>query len=279
MLISNSKSPCLGVSVGIKDIELICQEKLSGNRYQAISHLSVGFRPEETVNNNCLNSLLNKAEITISLHPVDINLSDIVEIEELDNIKKLADQLEPLYFEEDLGLWRHRNLFLESHLLNPIMSKDAINVTVENVLKCHSLLNIPIAIENPPIYWVDSEIEFWDYFFYIADQADCLIAFDVGHFVGYCRSLDKKIYFPQEQSAVWDKIVTLHLSGMKSWNWNGIPVWMDRHSESFNPQLQSITSYCLKKTRSLYCLLMEMEGASEKVQDENIKIVTNILNH
>lgn len=99
----------------------------------------------------------------------------------------------------------------------------------------------------------------------------------MGHFIGYCRSLDKQIYFPREQSAVWDKIVKLHLSGMKSWNWNGIPVWIDRHSENFNSQIQSVTAYCLKKTRSLYCLLMEMEGASIEVETKNITHVVNIL--
>ena len=197
-LANNFKIPCLGISAGIKDIRVICQEKLSGNRYQAISHLSIGFRPDEILDNNHINTLLKEAQITTSLHPVDINLSDVVENNDLDSIKKLADQLEPVYFEEDLGLWRHHKLFLESHLLNPIMSKESMNLTVENVCKCSSFLSIPIAIENPPIYCAYGEIDFWDYFFYIAEQSGCLIAFDVGHFIGYCRSLDKKIYFPKK---------------------------------------------------------------------------------
>ena len=65
---------------------------------------------------------------------------------------------------------------------------------------------------------------------------------------------------------------------MKSWYWNGIPVWIDRHSENFNHQLQSITVYCLKKTKTLYCLLMEMEGANTEIETDNIKTVINMLN-
>lgn len=277
MLANNYKIPSLGISAGLGDIRKICDDKLSGNRYQNISHVSVGFRPHE-VGSIELGILLRAAGMSVSLHPVDLNISDVIEVNDLDNIKQLVDQLEPLYLEEDLGVWRHRELFLESHLLNPVMSQAAIELTIDNVRKCKSFLNIPIAIENPPVYWVEGEIDFWEYFVSIATQADCLIAFDVGHFIGYCRSLDKKVYFHQEQSIVWDKIITIHLSGMKSWNWNGIPVWIDRHSETFNQQIQAVTAFCLKKTRSLHNLLMEMEGASIEVENKNIDSIFKILN-
>src|SRR3990167_6979274 len=107
MLANDNRYPRLGISAGLNDIRAICHDKLSGKRYQDICHLSVGFRPHEMIKGK-LDDLLKEAGITISLHPVDINLSDIVEEKELDQIKKLIDQLQPVYFEEDLGLWRHR---------------------------------------------------------------------------------------------------------------------------------------------------------------------------
>lgn len=277
MLDKITKSTRLGISAGINDIETICQNKISGKRFLNINHLSIGFRSGEQ-NKKIVNTLLKEAEISVSLHPVDINLSDVLDTKELDHIKELIDQFEPIYFEEDLGLWRHRNLFLGSHLLNPIMSKEAMDLTIENVNICKTILNIPIVIENPPIYWTEGDIDFWDYFLNIANQSDCLIAFDVGHFIGYCKSLNKGAYFPKEESAVWDKIITLHISGMKSWYWNGIPVWIDRHSETFNSHIESITAFCLKRLRSLYCVLLEMEGSSLETETKNIENVIKLLN-
>jgi len=275
-LVNRHNMPCLGISAGLNDIERICHDKLAGNRYQNIAHLSVGFRPGESSGDH-LKTLLKEAQITTSLHPVDVNLSDMIEEGELQYIRNVADHLEPLYFEEDLGLWLHRKLFLESHLLNPIMSTESMNLTIDNVRKCREFLGIPIAIENPPVYWANGDVDFWDYFINIAEQADCWIAFDVGHFIGYCRSMDKKVYFPKEQSFVWDRINTLHLSGMKSWHWNGIPVWIDRHSELFNEQIIAVASYCLKKTRSLHNVVLEMEGASVEIENRNVDTINNIL--
>ena len=159
------------------------------------------------------------------------------------------------------------------------MTDSSIRQTIENLSHIQSFSPVPILIENPPIYWNYGPFEFWEYFSKILVGSNTKMAFDIGHYVGYCRSLEKEIYMPMPHAEIWDRIQTIHISGAQLWEWQGISVWLDRHTDIINPYLLKVATHCLRCASDLHSVLLEMEGADQDAQFKNIGNVMAILDN
>ena len=63
-----------------------------------------------------------------------------------------------------MGIWRTGKLFLGAHQLNPVMNKTSLHKTKINIIDASEILELPITVENPPIYYEAGNIDFWDYY-------------------------------------------------------------------------------------------------------------------
>lgn len=266
----------LGISADLRTVRAICEDRLSGAGYQDIGHISLGFQVSEDLSQD-LAPLIHDAGLTVSIHPVDINFSDQMDATALSVVQRMVDRYDAVYVEEDLGLWRYNRIFLASHLLNPVLDQATLERTVENLTQARELFGCDILIENPPVYWSDGDMEFWQYHGQLCEAAGCGFALDIGHFIGYCRSLDRRVYLPPPGHPIWHAVRTIHISGMKKWTWNGIPVWLDQHTDPFDAQLLACAGRCIERAPGLYCVLLEMEGASTEISNQNLASVRQLV--
>jgi hypothetical protein len=266
----------LGISVSLLELEKLFESGLTG-ALGRINHFSLEFKVEERGPFEKVGKMARNAQCTISLHPVDLNLSDKLNLDHLERVVEIANTMDAKYIEEDLGIWRISNLFMGSHLVNPMMTNDSIQQTMENLLYIQAITPISILIENPPVYWNSGPVEFWDYFTEIMLKSKANMAFDIGPYVGYCRSMERDVYLPKANAKVWDLIRTIHLSGAQLWEWHGVPVWLDRHTEPISQYLLKIATYCLRNASKAYSVLLEMEGANQATRAQNIENVIAVL--
>jgi len=237
-----------------------------------IKHFSLGVRPWDRLENSTID-LCATADFTISVHPVDINFSGVIDMTDLASLKKIIDVLPISYIEEDIGIWRNGNLFLGAHQTNPPLNKKSLHTTITNAKMVNHFFELPIFLENPPVYSEFGSIPFWDFYLELCNRSDCSMAFDIGHYLGYCKSKDLAFNIPDTKHEIWSLIKTLHISGIKSWMWNGIPVWLDQHSDPFNNELIDAFKPTLAKAYNAQNILLEMEGSSIEVERNNIDLV------
>lgn len=59
--------------------------------------------------------------------------------------------------------------------------------------------------------------------------------------------------------------------------WNGIPVWLDQHSDPFNKELMEAFKQTITQAYNAGNILLEMEGSSIEVEQHNIDLVKKSL--
>ncbi|MNM51969.1 hypothetical protein D3C81_630400 [compost metagenome] len=268
----------LGKSGSQRDLQSLINDKRLGasNVTSRFAHFSLGFRQGEKVDAE-LCELAVSLGVSLSIHPVDINLSMELVVSELRELKDNLSGFPFSYLEEDLGLWRYDKLFLGAHQTNQALSRESLTRVLRNLPVVQEILGVPVVVENPPVYSNPGSEDFWWYYSELCSASGCKMAFDIGHYIGFCKVRGMAATCPAPEHAIWDSITTIHLSGMKTWSWGGVPVWLDQHSDIFDATILEVLKQCVLSSGRLQNVLLEMEGATEEVQDENIRLVGGVL--
>lgn len=120
----------------------------------------------------------------VVMHGVSMSIggSDALNMDYLQQVKDLAQQIEPRWISDHL-CWTGLN-GLNAHDLLPLpYTQEAIKHVVERVEKVQDFLGRRMLLENVSSYvtYTDSEISEWEFISTIAEQADCLILLDVNN--------------------------------------------------------------------------------------------------
>jgi uncharacterized protein (UPF0276 family) len=266
----------LGISVDAKALSSVTSE-FKEVKNNPVSHISIGFflgtRPPEID----WNSLL-ELDFTASFHAIDLNLPLRIDPHYCESLNSLMKSGNFLYVEEDLGIWMNDSVFLASHLVNLPLNQVSLRSCTDGINKLKSQCDCDLVVENPPVYYTNDTIDFWDYYNTLCEATDSQFAFDVGHFIGHALATQGSLKIPGKSHPIWKKIRTIHLSGVSVWQWNGIKVWLDKHDEKFLPVQLDIASAAVQRCEEqLHCLLLEMEGASADTRRANISMAQSIL--
>lgn len=267
----------IGTSGGQADLKQLLDktESESPEWETSVTHFSVGLRFFEAFDVQ-LGARALANGISLAVHPVDINLSAALNKDELYLFKKNLGGFPFIYLEEDLGLWRFQKIFLGAHQTDPGFSELSLFQAATNAATVQEIVGIPVVIENPPVYSGEIGVGFWDYFQRACDLSGCQMAFDIGHYLGYCRIHNLPSQVPDAQSIIWEQIKTIHLSGMKFWRWNGTDVWLDQHADKYNDEMLRIAKTCVTNEKTLHNILLEMEGADRDTRLQNYLLINTI---
>lgn len=268
----------LGISGDINKLASIAHSvtHTKNHNFSTIRHFSLGLRPWEKLDCSLID-FLTANDITLSAHPTDINFSETVNIPDLKSLKKALTSWPVLYIEEDMGLWRSDQLFLGAHQLNPVMNEASLLQTKKNLIQTADILELPIVVENPPVYYEGGNIDFWNYYLTLCTESKSQMAFDIGHYMGYCKSQGERNTYTLPDHELWKHVKTLHLSGIKSWQWNGLPVWLDQHADEFKQTSLELLKLATQRASQFENILLEMEGATPLVEANNLNTVTSLL--
>ncbi|MEN8214719.1 MAG: DUF692 domain-containing protein [Pseudomonadota bacterium] len=118
------------------------------------------------------------------MHGVSMSIggSDPLDMEYLQQVKELAQQIEPHWISDHL-CWTGLN-GLNAHDLLPLpYTEEVIRHVVERVGRAQEFLGRRLLLENVSSYvtYSDSEMTEWEFLSAIAERADCLILLDVNN--------------------------------------------------------------------------------------------------
>ncbi|ENM3760160.1 DUF692 family protein [Vibrio cholerae] len=250
---------------------------LNDSRFEHIQHYSLALRTNSEPIPDILIQLLHDKGATLSVHPVDFNFSDNLNLSEVKKLKRLISDLPVSYIEEDAGIWLCGESFMLSHQLNPRHTDKSINITADNIKRFVDKVETDFIIENAPVYSVHGDINCADYYSKICEIANCNLAFDIGHYVGMADEKSGFMILPEEDHTIWQYVRSIHISGIKRWIWNGIPVWIDQHSDPINEYLIPHLKNSISRAKGLENVLLEQEGSSLDTKLQTASLVKSII--
>lgn len=119
---------------------------------------------------------------------------------------------------EDIGIWSQRGIPMP-YPLPPFLTEEALVATIENVREARDGLDPPLSIEFPGFtdgyMLIVGELDAYDYFRRLADEADVFVTMDVGHLLSYqwLRGARGKDLYAGLDRLPLDRCRELHLSG------------------------------------------------------------------
>lgn len=270
--------PFLAVSASPDQAITIAKEKLSGGaRYKDVGYLNLGMFSQQKVADD-LPALLSGAGLGVIMHTLEINLNARSSDEDLMGVRKQAEILNADWLETDLGVWKWGNMFLGSQLMSPLLNDYDIQAASEIYYYIQRKLNRPFVYENPPVYFSHEEMGILEYMSKLCRPCGAEIALDVSHLTGYCINTDRNLGEYIESWDGWDLVVELHLTGYDTYQINGLPLWIDRHSRALTSFDWVVAEDIVRRCSNLKIITLEMEGAPVTVVDANITSAVTLLN-
>jgi len=151
----------------------------------------------------------------VVMHGVSLSIgsSDPLNTDYLKKLKKLADEVNPVWISDHL-CWTGI-AGLNTHDLLPMpLTEEALDHVVGRIKQVQEVLERPLVLENPSTYleFADSTIDDWDFMGCMAKQADCGILLDVNNIYVCARNhgWDAKLYI---DSIPAEHVVQFHLAG------------------------------------------------------------------
>lgn len=156
-----------------------------------------------------------RADYPVVMHGVSLSIGSVdpLDFEYLKDLKALANRVEPMWISDHLcwtGFARHN-----IHDLLPLpYTREAVDHVATRVRQVQDFLDRRILIENVSSYvsFDQSEMTEWEFLREIAEQADCLLLFDVNNVYvsGFNHGFDPHEYV---DALPGERIQQIHLAG------------------------------------------------------------------
>lgn len=270
-----SATTMLGLSATPAEAVAYCAAKLRGERELArISFLNIGVGSDDTVPPE-LPGLLRDAGLAATVHLIDINMVRPIELQraELDRVLAAAEPLDPMWLQEDLGLWRWGNFDLLAHMLNPILDEPTLAVAAANARAIMQRSGRLFLAENAPAHFSVEDMDLLSFLGRLSDESGCGLIIDVGHLIGYCLVTGRD---PCAYVAGWDhadRVLEVHMSGYDLLPTAGAPLWRDDHARPLPPAALVVLRALLDRIGRAPAITLEQEGAPDHVVDGNVVAV------
>lgn len=255
----------VGVSATLDGATQLCQWRAEGRQqaWSDLDYLQLGIYARDPVPEQ-LPRLLRETGLPCVVHLLEVNLVHPLE-EQKDLIDELLDRidtLQPVYVEEDLGLWRWGQTELEEHMLPPIFDGPTLETIVRNVVQLQSMLDVPLYVENPPIYFTTGDIDALEFMHRVADGANCGLILDIGHVVGYCVASGAS---PFEVLKNWpgiEHVREIHVAGYNLFpDSDAAPMWYDNHADPIPEEALQLIELARSRAGWAVPITLEQEGA------------------
>lgn len=159
----------------------------------------------------------------------------------------VGEHLSWLGFENDVSL---------GYVLNPIYTKDFLNVCLENIKELNDYYECPIALEMGPHYNLFGEYQSEiDFILEVAEKSQSLIILDISHLMISNHNLKRNIDFGLDR-ILNGRVVEAHLSGIRE-SHSG-EFWHDAHSLSPNKETLCILEKLISK-KTIKAITLEQE--------------------
>lgn len=152
------------------------------------------------------------------------------------------------------------------YVINPPLTQEFFQVACRNITSLQRLYCRPIALELGPFYTVLTDGSFRNEYHFLSEVAratNCLIILDLTHALITARNLRRAptACFDEVDR---DKVVELHVAGMRSSGAGDQEYWFDSHQEPPNNATFELVEQALRVLPSVRAVTLEysMEGES-----------------
>jgi uncharacterized protein (UPF0276 family) len=244
----------LGIGLTFDNVMAACERRLAGDPTMAmVDYVNLGVRFDDVAPAGLANRL-RECGWPVVIHAVDINLSGALVPDEIKRLGEVGASLDPVWYEEDLGIWVWDRLSLGLHHMPPLLTEDGALRSAENVRTCRELLGRPFNVENPPVHYAEGDLDMWAYLAIVAEAADCGIILDSGHMMGFHINTDSQMIEVR-----------------------GSPMWIDMHPAPLPPGQLDWVRTALDRVGDGVTVCLEQDGASERVAHESLATVREMI--
>lgn len=258
------KKPFLGFGLGLRTdhYEQILDEKPNIDWFEIITenYLVPGDKPLFYLDKI-------REHYPMVMHGVSLSIgsSDPLDFAYLNELKKLANRIEPIWISDHL-CWTGVHGKNTHDLLPLPYTEESINHVVKRIEQIQEFLGQRILIENVSSYvtYKQSAISEWDFLIEISNRADCLILLDVNNI--YVSSVnhefDPKTYINSLPS---DRIYQIHLAGHSDMG----DYIVDTHDEDIVDAVWNLYAYTIQRHGKISTMIE---------RDDSIPPLTSLLN-
>jgi uncharacterized protein (UPF0276 family) len=248
----------------------ICRARLDGYETAGmLGYLNIGLMAHEVVPPE-LPRLMEAARLRCVVHAVEFNLTGKLNPRIVARFKAALATLNPMWVEQDIGMWLMSAMYLGAHMLNPIPTVAVAATVADNVTRLAKQLETDFCIENPPVYIATRGLAMHELLQAILERCDCGLVLDVGHLIGAAINTDTPFALPHEGWPGWARIRELHFSAYEIICYGPVKVWADKHSLPFPPQLLAIGREAISYSINAAHICLELEGAVPQVVIDNL---------
>jgi uncharacterized protein (UPF0276 family) len=207
---SRECNPGLGLGLRSKHFNYILEHDPAVDWFEVISEnfMDSGGRPRQV-----LRRIAERYPVVMHGVSLSIGSTDALNTDYLRKLKKLADEIKPLWMSDHL-CWTGIN-GLNTHDLLPVpLTEESLKHVCRRVKQVQDFLERPFVFENPSTYltFKQSTIAEWDFLRYMTEETGCLLLLDVNNVYvsGFNNDFDPAHYIRQIPH---ERVVQMHLAG------------------------------------------------------------------
>ena len=208
--IKNLPNPGLGLGLRSKHFNYILDNNPAVDWFEVISEnfMDSGGRPR-----HILKQLAEKYPIVMHGVSLSIGSTDPLNKEYLTKLKKLAEEVKPLWISDHL-CWTGVNSLNTHDLLPVVLNEESLSHICKRINEVQDFLQRSMVFENPSTYlsFKQSTIDEWDFLRYMTEETGCSLLLDVNNVYvsGFNNDFDPVHYINQLPH---DRIVQMHIAG------------------------------------------------------------------
>jgi uncharacterized protein (UPF0276 family) len=209
-IIKSLPNPGLGLGLRSKHFNYILEHNPAVDWFEVISEnfMDSGGRPRHV-----LKQVAERYPIVMHGVSLSIGSTDPLNKEYLAKLKRLADEVKPLWISDHL-CWTGVNSLNTHDLLPVVLNDESLKHICSRINEVQDFLQRPVVFENPSTYltFKQSTINEWDFLRYMAEETGCGLLLDVNNVYvsGFNNDFDPVHYIRQ---LPYDRIVQMHIAG------------------------------------------------------------------
>ena len=154
----------------------------------------------------------------------------------------------------------------------PILNEASLSKSIERVKEVQAAINVPLAIEPPPVTFSIGQMPVLEFFSRLSTEADCKLLLDVGHLVSYQMATGQNIQQDLNHLPL-ERVIEVHIAGGEVRQVEQGPIYIDAHHKPIQKESWAMLEALLPLLPNLKALCFECEGIEETDVLTNLALI------
>ena len=147
------------------------------------------------------------------------------------------------------------------YFVPPLWNAASLAAAITRVREVKARVQLPVAIEPPPLTFVAGRIPVLTFLSTVADEADCALLLDAGHIASYARAAGRTVIHELDALA-HHRVLELHVAGGRLAMRGGKTFYVDAHDEPILDETWDMLDALLPRLPELRAVCVECEGTA-----------------